>query len=554
MGSETEFQAICDADTTTSPEAHVRWFTHRSLFVKIAAAVGVIAIVAVGVGFTGVTRLGAMAAETSDLYEDEYVQTGALTALQREMLQVRLDIVNHGGSSSDASFERYEQLLAEDLARFAELRTETDTFELAPETEATLAEVFASWDEFLPYLDRMIEAARDGGGVEWTLIRNEAAQYSEAATTALQEVVDLVGADAERVAEHAQSTATESRVITLVVLGGGLAAGFAVALAVSRNIVGAVGRLADALDRSADGDLTAEVDTDAGGEVGRMAASLQTMLHRTSEAMSSIAENATRLAASSEELSTTSQHVGAAAEETSTQAANVSSSAEEVSTSVSSVATGTEEMSASIREIAQSTSEASRVASEALSTANDANATVTRLGESSNAIGEVVAVITSIAEQTNLLALNATIEAARAGDAGKGFAVVANEVKDLAQETAKATEEIAQRVQGIQGDTGAAVTAIAGISEVIGRINDLQSTVAGAVEEQSATTDEISRTVADAAGGAGEIARNIGEVATASNDASHGAADSLTASQDLARMASDLQQLISRFRFEPAAA
>ena len=183
----------------------------------------------------------------------------------------------------------------------------------------------------------------------------------------------------------------------------------------------------------------------------------------------------------------------------------------------------------------------------AVKDANKTNETIKHLGESSNQIGEVVKVITSIAQQTNLLALNATIEAARAGEAGKGFAVVANEVKELAKETAKATEDISQKIEAIQTDTRGAVTAIGQISAIIGQINDIQNTIASAVEEQTATTNEISRNVAEAAKGSSEIAQNITGVAEAARHTSSGAADTQKAAGELTRMAAGLQGLVSKF-------
>jgi methyl-accepting chemotaxis protein len=171
------------------------------------------------------------------------------------------------------------------------------------------------------------------------------------------------------------------------------------------------------------------------------------------------------------------------------------------------------------------------------------------LGASSQEIGNVVKVITSIAEQTNLLALNATIEAARAGEAGKGFAVVANEVKELAQETARATEDIARRVEAIQADTGGAVGAIGEISTIIGSINDYQLTIASAVEEQTATTNEMSRNVAEAATGSGEIAANITGVASASSSTTEAVTQARGAIDDMARMAAELHTQVARFTY-----
>ena len=257
-------------------------------------------------------------------------------------------------------------------------------------------------------------------------------------------------------------------------------------------------------------------------------------------------QNAQSLSSASEELAANSQQMVSNAEETATQAGVVSAAAEQVSKNVQTVATGTEEMSASIKEIAKNAQDAAKVAASAVKAAETTNATVIKLGESSAEIGKVIKVITSIAQQTNLLALNATIEAARAGEAGKGFAVVANEVKELAKETAKATEDISQKIEAIQSDTKSAVTAIAEISTVINKINDYQNTIASAVEEQTATTNEISRNVAEAAKGSTEIAQNITGVAQAAKSTTAGANDTQKASAELAKMAAELQKLANQ--------
>ena len=220
----------------------------------------------------------------------------------------------------------------------------------------------------------------------------------------------------------------------------------------------------DVAEALAAGDLTVSSGLTTKDEMGRMGASLDSAVDGLREVMATVVGSADAVAASSEELSASSAQISASAEETSAQSGVVSSAAEEVSRNVATVAAGAEEMGASIREIATNAAEASEVAAKAVTAAATTTATVAKLGESSAEIGNVVKVITSIAEQTNLLALNATIEAARAGEAGKGFAVVANEVKELAQETAKATEDIARRVLAIQGDTTAAVAAIEEIS------------------------------------------------------------------------------------------
>jgi len=235
--------------------------------------------------------------------------------------------------------------------------------------------------------------------------------------------------------------------------------------------------------------------------------------------------------------------------ETTHQAEVVNSAASEVSRNVQAVAAGSEEMSASIREIARNANEAAQFASQAVEAAEVTNKTIAKLGESSAEIGNVVRLITAIAEQTNLLALNATIEAARAGEAGKGFAVVAGEVKDLAQETARATEDITRRVEAIQADTANAVAAIREIGQVISRINEYQLTIASAVEEQTATTSEVNRSISEAAMGATSIANGIGTVAQATQATSGTLSEAESVVEELTRLAGALRSMADRFRY-----
>ncbi|MFP5204944.1 MAG: methyl-accepting chemotaxis protein [Acidobacteriota bacterium] len=301
---------------------------------------------------------------------------------------------------------------------------------------------------------------------------------------------------------------------------------------------------------AADGKLGTRADAAKHlGDFRRIVEGINKTLEMVVEPLKVTAENASALASSSEELTAVSQQMAGNAEETATQANVVSAASEQVSKNVASVASASEQMQASIREISKNANESARVAKNAVSVAHSTNETVKKLGESSQEIGNVIKVITSIAQQTNLLALNATIEAARAGEAGKGFAVVANEVKELAKQTAKATEEIGQKIEAIQGDTKGAVTAIEEISTIINQINDISNSIASAVEEQTATTNEIGHSVAEAATGVGDIAKNIGGVALAAKNTTQGANDTQKASQELSHMAAQLQKVVSRFTF-----
>ena len=257
-----------------------------------------------------------------------------------------------------------------------------------------------------------------------------------------------------------------------------------------------------------------------------------------------VSENAQALSSASEELTAVSQQMSSNSEETSAQANVVAAASEQVSKNVATVAASAEEMSASIKEIAKNANDAAKVATEAVKVADDTNKTVAKLGESSIQIGKVIKVITSIAQQTNLLALNATIEAARAGEAGKGFAVVANEVKELAKQTAAATEDISQKIEMIQNDTKGAVVAIDQIGKIINEINNIQTTIASAVEEQTATTNEIARNATEAAKGSTEISKNITNVSEAARNTTEGANNTLSAATELTKLSNELKRVV----------
>jgi methyl-accepting chemotaxis protein len=306
------------------------------------------------------------------------------------------------------------------------------------------------------------------------------------------------------------------------------------------------------LERLAKNDLTARVRGEYRGDHAKVKHALNGAVDAIGQTLGAITQSADELGGAAEGLSATSRQLTQSVGDSTAQTHVVSSAAEEISKNLQMVAAATEQMSASIREIAKNSSEASRTAAGAVEDVQATDVCVQRLGASSAKIGDVVKLITSIAEQTNLLALNATIEAARAGDAGRGFAVVANEVKELAKQTAAATQEIGGRIASIQSDTKAAVVATEKVRKVIVNIAEFQNSIAGAVEEQSATTDQISQSVKEAARGGSEIASSISSVARLAQSTAKSATDTDAAATDLSQTALRLQKLVGEFELARA--
>ncbi len=378
---------------------------------------------------------------------------------------------------------------------------------------------------------------------------DRATPFAEAIKTTVGELQDsmamLLGKTKETA--HAENRTLNVTLVLTTLLALGI--GIFVAILLSRSISGSAQSILGRAQTIAAGDLSSEqMKAASDDELGDLTVAINHMQDSLRELIQSIGSTAEQVASSTEELSATSQQITANSEETTAQAHVVSEASGQVNANLQTLASGAEQMNSTIGEIAKNATEAARVAGAAVDAAESANQTVSRLGDSSVEIGKVIEVITSIAQQTNLLALNATIEAARAGEAGKGFAVVANEVKELAKQTAKATEEIEQKITVIRENTGGAVESIRGIKEVIDKISQISTEIATAVEEQSATTGEMARNVSEAARGAGTISSNILGVAQAAQDTSTNVRESQTATEQLAKMARQLRDLVGRFK------
>jgi len=482
---------------------------------------------------------------------------GALKDLQRDLNQTMSksrQAVLAGGQSdrweeAKRVFDSNWDDVGKDVARLDELSPRW----VLQENRDRLAELKSQ----LTNLRQAQEAAMNHAtGSERDAVTKAGNEMADRATPVNEAIKKPLGGMAESFAtllkesiDNANSEIRSSTVIMAITFLLALGLGIFVALFLSRSISTTTQSILARAEAIAAGDLTREeLKAQGNDELGDLTRAINEMQSGLHEMILSMRGTAEQVAAASEELSATSQQITANSEETTAQARVVSEAGGQVNTNLQTLASGAEQMNSTIGEIAKNASEAARVAGEAVTTAESANQTVSRLGDSSVEIGKVIEVITSIAQQTNLLALNATIEAARAGEAGKGFAVVANEVKELAKQTAKATEEIKQKITVIRENTSGAVEAIGGIKGVIDKISHISTVIATAVEEQSATTGEMTRNVTEAARGAATISSNIQGVAEAAQNTSTNVGEAQTATEHLARMANQLRELVGRFK------
>ncbi len=481
---------------------------------------------------------------------------------QRYAINYRGSVHNRAISLRDVVLDETTAAIQTDLDEIATLSaaytaSETkmnamfaDKSSVSPEEVADLAGIDAVQARTLPLITKVVELRQAGQAAEAKQVLLEQARPAfNDWLASINKLIDLEEAMNKSASTEARAIADTFRLTMIVLLGLATVLAIGVALVITRSIRRPLAEASEVLTAFGTGDLTRRMDDGRRDEFGTMATSMNTTLGTLGEVLTAFRATAEGLTDTSGRIGAISGRIAVGAVDSARQAQIVATAADDVSRSVQVVEAGATEMGASISQISHNAHEASNVAAQAVEVAKATNETMTTLGESSRQIGDVVKLITSIAEQTNLLALNATIEAARAGEAGKGFAVVASEVKDLAQETARATQDISSRVGTIQANTTQALETISEITTVIERINDIQATIAAAVEEQTATTSEMTRTVGSAASASANIASGIEEVANVARSTSQSVAESQAAVGELDEVSARLHALVARFRF-----
>ncbi len=567
---------------------------------KIMGLVGVLLVLmAVSSGF-GILKMGSVGNELETIAEEDIPLTEAVTEITVNQLEQAIwferalrfgevlatkqhaaEGLRQAEEKVRESSRRVEELekKAQELANHAKQAAHTE--EERHEFEAVgakLGEITQHHQEYEHHIQKAFALIHQGklneAEQQAEKIEAEEEELDHDLEALLKEIEKFTEASTKKAEEDEQAAFTGMTTITIAAMIIGLVMGFFVSLGITGPINKAVARLKDIAQ--GEGDLTQRLAVDTRDELGEMASWFNTFLQNLQGMIKDIASNSVTLSNASTELSAISQQMSAGAEQTSGKSNTVAVASEEMSTNISSVAaameqaatnlnmvaTATEQMTASVNEIARNSEKARKITGTAVSKAQETSKKVNELGTAAQAISKVTEVITEISEQTNLLALNATIEAARAGEAGKGFAVVANEIKELARQTAEATLEIKNQIEGVQGSTRETVADITDICEVIAKVDETVGIIAAAVEEQSVTTQDIAGNISQASSGVQEvngnvaqstevtisISRDIAEVSQASNEMTTSSSQVNLSAEELAGMAETINGMVGRFK------
>jgi methyl-accepting chemotaxis protein len=552
---------------------------------KVTIAFSAVLVVAVGLGLFSIERLGAVNAAAIDVRDDWLPSTSLIGQLASSVEQYRiLESVYLLSPLDTDTRKKNEGLMRDQQGLIQKMRNDYEPLVTPGEERRLIDEFDKQWVQYMGVHNQLVSLARKNDAqAAAAFFTGEERDFFNATLKSLTDDMQLNLVGGRKAADHGAAIYDLARYLIIGAIFAAAMLCVVAALSIIGNVSRPISAMTEAMRRLAKRDMTTEIaGVGRKDEIGTMAEAVKVFKDSMIEAdRLSAAQEAERavkekraaalelltqsfetkigqlvslLSTAATEMQAASQSMSSMADDTSERSVTVAAAAVEASSNVQTVASATEELSASVNEITRQVAQSAKIAGKAVADAKRTDATVQTLAAGAQKIGEVVTLIQQIASQTNLLALNATIEAARAGEAGKGFAVVASEVKSLANQTAKATEEIAGQVEQIRAATGEAVAAIRGIGEVINEINGIASAIATAVEQQGATTKEIARNVQQAAAGAQEVTRNIASVKESSTASGNAAAQVLSAASDVSKQAEGLSSEVNSFIAEVKAA